>query len=131
MTMTDFLDDDIPPIDGNTKPRPKPNGQKPGKQKVTITEDELAIEFTQRHAHELVYVAEWGRWLYWEKTHWRPENTLAAFDLARNVARDNPAAPKDAKTVAAIERRARADRAHARLVDDWNLDDWFLSTMEE
>jgi putative DNA primase/helicase len=65
------------------------------------------------------------------------EDTLRAFDLARAVARgfanacnDSDDKPKiaSAKTVAAIERLARADRRHAAIVEQWDADPWVLNT---
>src|SRR5436190_7342983 len=78
-----------------------------------FSDDALALEFTERHAHELRYVAKWGTWLHWDRTRWKFEDTLKAFDLARAVARefanacaDDRTKPKiaSAKTVAAVER---------------------------
>jgi putative DNA primase/helicase len=102
-----------------------------------FSDDALALEFTARHARELRYVAKWGTWLHWEGTRWKFEDTLKAFDLARAVARgfanacaDDKTKPKiaSAKTVAAIERLARADRRHASTVDVWDADPWLLNT---
>jgi putative DNA primase/helicase len=102
-----------------------------------FSDDALALEFTERHKHELRYVAKWGSWLHWDGTWWRFEDTLKTFDLARAVARDFANACKDsddkpkiasAKTVAAIERLARADRRHAATVEQWDTDPWLLNT---
>src|SRR3954451_24236321 len=102
-----------------------------------FSEDALALEFSARHKHELRYVKKWGSWLLWDGTRWRFENTYRAFDLARAVARefantcskDGPAKKiASASTVAAIEKLARADRRHARTVDDWDRDPWLLNT---
>jgi putative DNA primase/helicase len=102
-----------------------------------FSDDALALEFTERHERELRYVAKWGTWLYWNGARWKFEETLKAFDLARVVARefanscpDDKAKPKiaSAKTVAAIERLARADRGHAATVDQWDCDPWMLNT---
>src|SRR5262249_41436064 len=91
---------------------------------------------TNRHEHELRYVAPWGMWLLWDATRWKEERTLKAFDLARALARDfaSTLKPEDrssitsATTVAAIERLARADRRHAAVVDQWDADPWLLNT---
>jgi putative DNA primase/helicase len=102
-----------------------------------FSDDALALEFTERHAPELHYVAKWGTWLRWDGARWEFENTLKAFDLARAVARefanscqDDKEKPKiaSAKTVAAIEKLARADRRHAATVDQWDCDPWMLNT---
>jgi putative DNA primase/helicase len=102
-----------------------------------FSDDALALEFPERHKGELRFVAKWGSWLYWDGTRWKFEDTLRAFDLARAVARefanacnDSDDKPKiaSAKTVAAIERRARADRRHAAIVEQWDADSWVLNT---
>jgi putative DNA primase/helicase len=100
-----------------------------------FSEDALALEFTSRHGHQLRYYAQWGTWLEWGGTRWKFEKTLHAFDLARVVAREFSNAPKgpgtkiaNSKTVAAIEKLARADRRHAATVDIWDADPWLLNT---
>jgi putative DNA primase/helicase len=102
-----------------------------------FSDDALALEFTARHAHELRHVAKWGVWMLWDGTRWKAEDTLKAFDLARAVARayansypDQDDAPKiaSARTIAAIEKLARADRQHAATVDIWDADPWLLNT---
>jgi P4 family phage/plasmid primase-like protien len=102
-----------------------------------LSDDALALEFTERHACELRYVAKWGSWLYWDGSRWKFEDTLKASDLARVVARDFANACTDNKTkpkiasavkVAAIERLARSDRRHAATTDIWDIDPWLLNT---
>ena len=97
------------------------------------SEDEFATEFSTRHADTLRYVAKWGKWLQWDGARWKFENTLAAFDMARVVAREFAKLNADtdiakASTVSAIERLARADRRHATTVDIWDTDPWALNT---
>lgn len=99
----------------------------------STTEDALALEFTRRHGATLRYVAAWGRWLQWNGERWKSEETHLAFDLARKVARErgmacHNAAALNAKTVAAIERLARADRVHACSTDIWDKEPWLLNT---
>jgi P4 family phage/plasmid primase-like protien len=109
------------------KPSPSPE----------FSDDALALEFTERHAQELLYVAKWGSWLNWDGTRWKFEDTLKAFDFARSVAREQAkkcserkqkAKVASAATVAAIERLARSDRLHAATVDDWDSNPWLLNT---
>ena len=69
---------------------------------------------------DLRFVAAWGRWMQYTGQHWQFDDTLHAFDLARRICRqaaadcnDTPrvaAAVASAKTVAAVERLAKADR---------------------
>jgi putative DNA primase/helicase len=102
-----------------------------------FSEDRLALNFTERHAEDLRYVAPWSKWYRWSGTHWEHENTLAAFDMARKVCREAAAqrnkpgeakAIARAKTVAAIEQLARSDRAFVAAIEQWNADMWVLNT---
>lgn len=104
---------------------------------TAFSEDALAAEFTADHRDDLLYVHEWGRWLRWDGTRWAPERTLAVYDLARSRARSTASAAADARirarisnaaTVAGIVRLARADRAHARVTEDFDRDPWLLNT---
>jgi len=101
------------------------------------TEDALALSFTRRYHRDWRYVATWGRWLVWDGTRWRSEDTLAATDLIRSVCRhaalraDNPkvaAKLASAGTVGGVERLARADRRHAATTEEWDADPWLLNT---
>ena len=83
------------------------------------------------------YVAAWSRWLIWTGTHWQFDETLKAFDLSREVCRAAAgectkqklsSAIASAKTVAAVERLAKADRRIAATVDQWDADPWLLNT---
>jgi putative DNA primase/helicase len=91
------------------------------------SEDEFAHVFSNQHEDTLRYVNLWGRWLRWDGSRWEFETTLAAFHLARLVAREiantseEPAFAK-ASVVAAIEHLARADRRHASTTEQWDND---------
>ena len=102
-----------------------------------FTDEALALRFAALHKDKLRYVANWGRWLIWDGTVWRSDNTLQAFDLSRAICRQAAGEcnePKvavaiaSAKTVAAVERLAKADRRHAATVDQWDADPWLLNT---
>lgn len=97
-------------------------------------EDAIALDFADRHQDALRYVAMWGRWLAFDGTRWDFDDTLHAFDLARAICRevaadcDKPAtAIASAKTVAAVERLAKADRRLAATTDQWDANEWILS----
>ena len=104
------------------------------------SDDDLAQRFSERHAGDLRFVHRWGQWLAWDGQRWRRDDTLYAFDRARVVARDaaaeaitdmrskSPTGIASAKTVAAIDRLARADRRHASVPDDWDANPWLLNT---
>ena len=98
-----------------------------------LSEEGLAQRFTEQHGDTMRYVAKWGCWYIWNGKRWRRDDTLRAFSSARKIAREAAAeldqsqrneakAIASAKTVAAIERLARADEKHAATVDQWDGD---------
>ena len=102
-----------------------------------FTDEALALRFAELHADDLRYVASWSKWLHWTGNRWQLDETLLAFNEARAVCReaasqcnnDRAAAMlASAKTVAAVERLARADRRLAATVDQWDRDNWLLNT---
>ena len=105
----------------------------------TFSDDALALRFTARHGIELRYVAAWSRWLIWDETRWQFDETLRAFSMAREICRTaasecNKAKISSmlasAKTIAAVERLARADRCHAATVDQWDADAWRINSAD-
>jgi putative DNA primase/helicase len=103
-------------------------------------EDSLALEFASRHAGHVRYVAASGRWLTFDGICWRFDDTLHAFDRARDICREaardcdktgTASAVASAKTVAAVERLARADRRLVATVDQWNADPWLFTDAEQ
>ena len=105
-------------------------------QAPAFSEDALALRFSQRHADDLRYVAAWSKWLQWDGTRWAFDRTVNVYDLARAVCREAAAECIDksskgiaaARTRAAVENLARADRRHAATVEDWDRDPWLLTT---
>lgn len=102
-----------------------------------ISEDAIALRFAERHEAELRFVANWGQWLHYDGKRWTREKTLWAFDLARDLCREEASkarspklaeAAKSARTVSAIERFARADRRIAATSEQWDSDPWLLNT---
>ncbi|WP_230164883.1 phage/plasmid primase, P4 family [Roseomonas sp. CECT 9278] len=101
------------------------------------TEEALARRFTEQEGERLRYVAAWNRWMVWDGTCWRREDTKLAFDIARRICRTEAEHCRDSgqaaallksSTVAAVERFAQADRQHAATVDQWDADPWLLNT---
>lgn len=100
------------------------------------SDDALALRFTAKHGAHLRYVAAWGKWLQFDGRRWQFDNTLAVFDLARALCRDEATGIdpeegekiKSARTVAAVERLAKSDRSHAATVDQFDTDPWLLNT---
>jgi hypothetical protein len=104
-----------------------------------LTEDALALRFSERHANDLRYLAAKGEWFRWDGTRWYSETTFLAFDLARQSCRadaqtfGNGKAPNSvysAKTVAAVERMAKADRRQATAIEQWDATDLKINTGE-
>jgi putative DNA primase/helicase len=121
-------------------PNGKGNGGEPLPKQIApaFSDESLALLFAARHAGDLRYVAEWGKWLSWTGTHWRFDDTLHAFNLARQIAREAAATcnkPGEAKMIAssktayAIERLAKADRRLAAIIEQWDADLWLLNTL--
>ena len=104
-----------------------------------FSDDALALRFCDRHGSDLRFVAAWGKWFRWDGARWRQDDTLFASDQARLVCReaaaecdgsDNAKATiASARTVAAVERLARADRQIAATSDQWDPDPWRLNTL--
>jgi putative DNA primase/helicase len=102
-----------------------------------FSDEALALRFAERHQHDLRYVAAWAKWLRWDGARRCFDDTLYAFNLARQICREAAAEcnkPKtaavlaSAKTVAAVERLAKADRRLAATIDQWDVDPWLLNT---
>src|SRR5262249_16294136 len=101
-----------------------------------LTEDALALRFSERHAGDLRYIATMGQWQKWHGTRWRGEETHLAFDLARQSCREDAQTygngrpqPQvySAKTIAAVERMAKADRRQATTIEQWDANDWIVN----
>jgi putative DNA primase/helicase len=102
-----------------------------------FTEDALALRFSEKHKDELRYIATKGSWLKWDGGRWFEEQTHLAFDLARASCRADaqefgngnpPYSVYSAKTVAAVERMAKADRRHATTIVQWDAGDYLINT---
>jgi phage/plasmid-associated DNA primase len=105
----------------------------------TFSDEALALRFAEIHAGDLRYVAAWGKWIQWTGSYWRFDDTKLAFDLSRKICREAAAECNkakiastlaSAKTVAAVERLALADRRIAATVDQWDSDPWLLNTQD-
>jgi putative DNA primase/helicase len=97
-------------------------------------EEALALAFAARHEAGLRYVAKWGKWLCFERARWQFDDTLHAYDLVREICREaaldtdkSAAAIASAKTVAAVERLARADRRMAVPVNAFDAKPWLFN----
>src|SRR5262249_28248097 len=104
---------------------------------LEFTDDSLALRFADEHSDGMRYVAALGKWLMWDRTRWRFDDTLAARDKARKICRQAAGECNErkrakliasAKTVGAVERLAQADRRIAATIDQWDADPWALNT---
>jgi putative DNA primase/helicase len=103
-----------------------------------FTEDALAVRFSERHKDDLRYIAAKGHWQKWDGSRWYSEATHLAFDLARKSCRADamlfgngskpPSSVYSAKTIAAVERMAKADRLQATTIEQWDANDWLYNT---
>jgi putative DNA primase/helicase len=102
-----------------------------------FSDESLALSFAEQHTANLRYVAKFGRWIRWDGARWCFDDTLHAYDLARATCREaatkcskkgDAKALASAKTVAAVERLARADRRLAATSDQWDTMQWKFNT---
>ncbi|HTV90657.1 MAG TPA: phage/plasmid primase, P4 family [Stellaceae bacterium] len=138
-----WLDDDPEAEAERQKYRDATKGQTPlevaDARPPEYSDEALALRFSAKHADDARYVALWGKWLLWDGSRWRLDQTMRSFDLARAICRvasaeiDEPKKVKlaaqvaSAKTVAAIVTLARADRRHAALAEQFDADPWLFS----
>jgi putative DNA primase/helicase len=117
--------------------RPDPRHVESEARPPAFTDEALALRFAERHKDDLRFVAAWNRWLILDGPCWRHDRTMLALNLARTICREASAECNDAriasaiasaKTVAAVERLAKADRRIAATVDQWDSDLWLLNT---
>jgi hypothetical protein len=114
-------------VNSDGKPRPP-----------KFSDESLALKFAEQHAKHLRHIAAWGRWLQYDGQRWHLDSTLQAFDYARHICRSAAAACESkmakliasAKTVAAVERLARADRRMAASIDQLDSNPSLLNTGE-
>src|SRR5262249_47701540 len=97
------------------------------------SEEALALDDAKEHAPYLRYVADWGRWMIWDKSCWKQDNTLRALDLARQLCRKAAAhANEDGEKLANrttssnVAFLARADRRLAATTGQWDAKPFLL-----
>ncbi len=102
-----------------------------------VADEVLAAAFTRHHADTWRYCADWGRWLYWDGKRWVTDRVLHVMYLARRICLSAAQVAQGARqqlrlgsasTIAAVERLARCDPAHAATADAWDNDPWLLNT---
>ena len=99
-----------------------------------LTEDGVALSFTDRHGGKLRFDHDQGRWFMWRGDRWKPDNTHLAYSYCREIARELSERLKEPQRVpfrkaafaAGVERMARSDRAHAVTSEGWDNDPYLL-----
>ncbi len=113
---------------------------------VGLSDDELALRFTERHSDDLRYVAAWDRWLIWDGRRFAFDERRRVFDMARSLCRDvlaehlaDPAGSDaqrralrgrlgSAATIWSLVKLAGSDPRHAVSPDQLDADPWSLNT---
>jgi putative DNA primase/helicase len=60
-----------------------PSDERLAERAPAFSDEDLALQFAERHAGDLRFVAAWNKWLFWNGHHWQFEETLRAWDFAR------------------------------------------------
>jgi hypothetical protein len=103
------------------------------------SDEDLALRFAEAHKGDLRYVDQWGKWFVWKDDHWSEDKTRFAFNESRAICRtaaSETTVPKvssalaNVRTVAAVERLAKADRRIVATADQWDSDPDILNTPE-
>jgi P4 family phage/plasmid primase-like protien len=108
-------------------PKSKPANDSAGE----LSEDMIAVAFTQQHGGNLLFDHHVGKWYHWTGVYWQMDETDLAFDYARLLARslsDGKRVIGKAATASGVERLARADRTHAVTSSTWDSDPLLLGT---
>jgi putative DNA primase/helicase len=102
----------------------------------TVTQDGIARVFAQRYSGRLRYCHHARCWYHWSSTHWQQDETDAAFEFVRVLAREitENGEAKQLREVrktsfaAGVERFARSDPAFAVTSEKWDVDRHLLGT---
>ena len=102
----------------------------------TITQDGVARVFAYRFSGRLRYCHHSKSWYCWCGTHWQRDETNAAFEFVRVLAREvsEKGEAKDLKEIrktafaSGVERFARSDQALAVTSAKWDLNAYLLGT---
>lgn len=114
-----------PPGHGDATP---PSGRGPA---AEVSEDAIALAFTETFRDTLRYDHDVGRWFRWDGIYWKRDGTDLAMHYTRQFARELSEAKRalcKASVAAGAERFARADRAHAVTNEIWDADPFLLGT---
>ena len=104
-----------------------------------LSDEHLALKFAAKHADDLRFVDQWGKWYWWDGSVWREDLSRIARDRVRAVCREtaNGLPPTDRKSARricsttvdnAVLTKATADRLFASTVAQWDNDPFLLNT---
>lgn len=101
-----------------------------------ITEDGTALEFAERHAKDLRFDHDAGKWYQWVGTHWKQDRTQFAFSEARDFVREAARGQRSrvinitsrANFAGNVEKLARADRRLVATQESWDRDPFLIGT---
>jgi P4 family phage/plasmid primase-like protien len=96
-----------------------------------VSEDAIALAFTETYRDTLRYDHDVGRWFRWDGVYWKRDGTDLAMHYTRQFARELSEAKRalcKASVASGAERFARADRAHAVTNEIWDADPFLLGT---
>jgi putative DNA primase/helicase len=126
--------DYVMPIEGHRRRR---GGAEAASLPSECSEDGLALRFSDLHADDLRFTAEWNHWHRRQGSRWAKDRTLDVFARVRKLCRESAASLSDrrarnviesAHTVAAVEKLARFDKRHAAVPEQWDADPFALCT---
>ncbi len=113
---------------------------------VGLSDDELALRFSERHGHHVRYGAGWDRWLIWDGKRFACDDKRLIFDQVRALCSDvlaehlaDPSLTESQKkglrnrlgaaaTIWSVAKLAGADPRHAVSADQLDADPWSLNT---
>ena len=126
------------PINGKSAPRAKASKSPLGDADAggILTQDSVALAFTERFKGKLRYCHTSGEWFCWTETHWARDEKRTAFNWARNVTREMtigkyPGDVKDFRKAgfcSGVERFAQSDPDLAVTSEVWDADTFLLGT---
>ena len=100
-----------------------------------FSEEALALEFATRHAGDLRYVAQWGKWYRWDGTRWAEDKTRksstcpVSLPRGREQSQQGPPRPSPApRQGPPSSASASDDRRLAATIEQWDADPWLLNT---
>ena len=116
--------------DGADNPR-YPEQQRPDG-KTDLTEDLLALAFTDRYRDRFLFCHDAGAWFCWDGKAWQKDKTHTALDTMRELCRElNPSGKPTLGKVGTARgalKFAAVDRAMVATAEDWDTDPMLLGT---